>query len=119
MAQDPLSRVASWITPASADVTDKPPPTSRAVDDPVLALIAEEKRLDALAIAADERGDEIFKTLPEDIRKRSVRVSFSAWAALLDGSFTSEADLQRTVAVCRKLATCLERWAWIYQLLFP
>jgi hypothetical protein len=46
MPNDPLSRVASWLTPASADVTD-----------PVLALIAEEKRLEALWIAAYDKGD--------------------------------------------------------------
>src|ERR1700747_2858084 len=58
MAQDPLSHVASWLTTASADGTEKPPPTSAAVDDPILALIAEEKRLAALWIAAHAKGAE-------------------------------------------------------------
>jgi hypothetical protein len=65
MAQDPLSRVASWLTPASADVTDTvesgnyiiPKESPQGAEDPVLALIAEEKRLEALWIAAYDKGD--------------------------------------------------------------
>ena len=57
MAQDPLSHVASWLTTASADGTEKPPPTSAAVDDPILALIAEEKRLEALLNIASAVSD--------------------------------------------------------------
>lgn len=45
-AQDPLSHVASWLTPASADATVAPTPTAAGDTDPVLALIAEEKQLD-------------------------------------------------------------------------
>ena len=105
MAEDPLSRVAAWLTPASADVTDKPPPTSPQ-EDPVIALIAEAKRLDALWTAVTTRGDEIFSTLPEDIRKGQVQVSFSGpSAALLDGGFASEAALHRLVGKGRRLAT--------------
>jgi hypothetical protein len=114
MAQDPLSRVASWLTPASADVTDKPPLTSVAVDDPVLALIAEGKRLDALEVAAGIRGDEIFNTLPDDIREGRVRVSFSdnEFGALLRyrRGFTSEAHLHQWVRVHRQCATLVTRF---------
>jgi hypothetical protein len=76
-------------------------------EDPVLALIAEEKRLDALWDAATTRGDEIFCALPEDIRKGRVQVSFSAgpWGTLLDGGFTSEAALHRLVGKVRRLGT--------------
>jgi transposase len=70
MAQDPLSHVASWLTPAAA--ADGP----LTGGGPVIALIAEEKRLGALFIAADTRGAEILSALPEDIRKGLVRVSF-------------------------------------------
>jgi hypothetical protein len=52
-----------------------PTPTPADDIDPVLALIAEEKRLEALWVAATTRGDEIFSTLPEDIQKGQARVS--------------------------------------------
>jgi hypothetical protein len=109
MAPDPVSAVAGWLTPASADVTDKPPITSVAVDDPVLALIAEGDRLDALYDAAQDRGDEIFNTLPEDIQKGRVRVSFSdsergrGLSSLYGGYFTSEQQLQRCLDPWRRL----------------
>ena len=107
MPNDPLSHVASWLTPTSADVTDKPSPTSPP-EDPVIALIAEEQRLDALWVAATTRGDEILQTLPEDIRERRVRVSFSDTElgrslSKLGGYFTSEEKLQRFLAPWRRL----------------
>jgi hypothetical protein len=46
MTQDPLSRVASWLTPT----------TPAEATDPVIALIAEVQRLDALWIEANARG---------------------------------------------------------------
>jgi hypothetical protein len=55
MAHDPLSRVASWLTPATAETRHLPADDA----DPVLALIAEAARLDALWYAATNRGDEI------------------------------------------------------------
>jgi hypothetical protein len=83
-----------------------PLPASAAADDPVLALIAEAKRLDALYDAAQGRGDEIFNTLPEDIQKGRVRVSFSdSWFWLSRHSgFTDEAHLDRWVDVYRRIA---------------
>jgi hypothetical protein len=124
---DPLSRVAEWLAP-SADVIDKPPRTSpfdpvaeaqarmvermaqaraqvarerqrRGVDDPVLALIAEEQRLAVLRIAASGRGDEIFDALPEDIRKGRVKVEFSdselgQCISGIKNCFRSELELQ-------------------------
>ena len=106
MAQDPLSRVAAWLTPATPGEVADEALTASPPEDPVIALIAEEKRLEALWVAATTRGDEIFSTLPEDIRKGRVQVSFSAetWAALLDGGFTSEAALHRLVGAVRRLA---------------
>jgi hypothetical protein len=77
MAHDPLSHVASWLTPASADVTDKPPPNSAPGDDPALVLIAEMKRLDVAMEEVNEQAVKIFATLPEDVRNGRVRVSFS------------------------------------------
>jgi hypothetical protein len=100
MPTDPLSHVASWLTPATPEV-----PVAHDTD-PVLALIAEEKRLDALWAAARDRALEILNTLPDDIRKGRVRVSFSdsergrSLSSLYGGYFTSEQQLQR----------CLDPW---------
>jgi hypothetical protein len=98
MAQDPLSRVASWLTPVTAD----PPPADDV--DPVFALIAEVVRLDALAIEAQTRGDKIFDALPEDIRKGLVRVSLSGELGRLlqHSGFASEVALHRWVDVHRR-----------------
>ena len=109
MPNDPLSHVASWLTPATpGEVADKSL-TASLPEDPVIALIAEEKRLDALWGAATTRGDEIFETLPEDIRKGRVKVSFGGSWPILDGGFTSEAALQRLVSKVRRLATVRAR----------
>ena len=105
---DPLSHVASWLTPATAETR----PLPAEVVDPVLALIAEVARLDALCIAAQSRGDEIFDTLPEDIRKGRVQISFSdseLGRLLQHSGLTSEAHLHRWVHVHRRLATVLAR----------
>jgi hypothetical protein len=103
MAHDPLSHVASWLTPASADATDT-------VEDPVIALIAEGNRLAALRIAACGRGDEIFDTLPKDIREGRVRVSFSdselgQCISGLKNCFRSEIDLQSFLNIWRRWPT--------------
>ena len=68
MAQDPLSRVASWITPATpGEVADESLITSPP-EDPVIALIAEQKRLEVLWIAADGKGhDRQAKVLDEQM----------------------------------------------------
>jgi hypothetical protein len=66
LAQDPLSHVASWLTPASAT----------SADDPVLALIAEAERLDALWLAASNRRDKIFDTLPRRVKQSRRRELF-------------------------------------------
>jgi hypothetical protein len=64
-------------------------------------------------VAAWDRGDEIFITLPDDIREGRVRVSFSdsELGALLQQhrGFTSEAHLHRWVYVHRRLATVFAR----------
>jgi hypothetical protein len=104
MAQDPVSAVASWITPATSgeSLTASPP------EDPVIALIAEEKRLEALWVAATTRGDEIFSTLPEDIQKGQVHVSFSdselgQCISGLKNWFTSEENLQSFLNIWRRV----------------
>jgi hypothetical protein len=102
---DPLSRVASWLAPAM--VAGESPTISVAVDDPVLALIAETARLDALSLAAQNRGDEIFDALPEDIREGRVQVSLNGKLGRLlqhYRGFTSEADLERWVSLHREFA---------------
>jgi hypothetical protein len=113
MTQDPFSRVASWITSATpAEAADRSLETSAGADDPVIPLIAEVARLDALWIAAQTCGDEIFDALPEDIRKGRVKVSFSGELAGLlanHNGFTNEADLHRWVRVHRDLATVFVR----------
>src|SRR5580704_7236594 len=102
MAHDPLSHVASWLTPASADVADRPSPTSAAGDDPALVLIAEMKRLGAAMDAVNERAVASFATLPEDVRNGHVQVSFSRpWAPVLDRGYINEAHLYRWVATVR------------------
>jgi hypothetical protein len=53
VAPDPISHVASWLTPASADVTDKP--TTTPLEDPVIALVADARRLEELWGAAYEK----------------------------------------------------------------
>jgi hypothetical protein len=102
MAQDPVSAVASWLTPAAP---------GEVAEDPVIALIAEAARLDALSLAATNRGDQIFSTLPEDVRKGRMRVSFSKLGDVLQrhNGFTSEADLQEWVRVHRNWAMVLVR----------
>jgi hypothetical protein len=139
MAQDPVSAVASWLTPAIPEVpdaADRPlvpgrelteakqltgcasltsvAPTAADDIDPVLALIAEGNRLAALRIAASGRGDEIYDALPEDIREGKVRVSFSdSEVGRLLGrhsGFTSEAHLHRWVRVHREVATVCVRF---------
>jgi hypothetical protein len=93
LANDPVSAVAGWLTPATPEVP------AAGDTDPVLAMIAELNRLDALWAAAQARGAEILNTLPEDIRKGRVRVSFgdSELGRCLSspGYFTSEQQLQR------------------------
>jgi hypothetical protein len=104
MAHDPLSHVASWLTPASADVADRPSPTSAAGDDPALVLIAEMKRLGAAMDAVNERAVASFATLPEDVRNGHVQVSFSRpWAPVLDRGYINEAHLYRWVATVRRV----------------
>jgi hypothetical protein len=131
LAQDPLSRVASWLTsvtdPTAATEEDRellealewlgvgreaspkltPQATKLVVEDPVLALIAEGNRLAALRLAASGRGDEIFDALPEDIREGRVRVSFSdsELGRCLSGPkhcFRSEQDLQSYLDIWRR-----------------
>jgi hypothetical protein len=82
------------------------------MSDSIFALIAETAWLDALSLAATNRGNEIFDTLPEDIRKGRVQISFSGGdlgRLLQRGGFTSEADLHQWVAVHRRFATVLAR----------
>jgi hypothetical protein len=110
MAQDPVSVVASWIAPARAGDADELSTTAAPMDDPVIALIAEERRLQALATAASTRCDEILATLPENVQKRRARVSFGGkLSGLLGDSFSSEAHLQSHVAPLRRLATVREK----------
>jgi hypothetical protein len=110
MAQDPVSVVASWITPARVGDADELSTTAAPMDDPVIALIAEERRLQGLATAAFARGEEILATLPEDVQKRRARVSFSGEISnLFRDSFSSEADLQSHLDKFRRLATVRER----------
>jgi hypothetical protein len=108
MAQDPLSRVAAWLTPATPGEVADEALTASPPEDPVIALIAEAKRLDALWFAATNRGDEILDTLPEDIREGRVRISITdgELSSLLwrHAGFTSEAHLHRWVDVHRRLA---------------
>jgi hypothetical protein len=109
MTQDPLSCVASWITSATpAEAADKSQEISAAADDPVILLIAEGARLDALWIAARTCGDEIFDALPEDTRKGRVRVSFSdselgrSLSGLTGEWFTSEEHLRERLSSWRR-----------------
>jgi hypothetical protein len=63
MAQDPLSHVASWLIPASDKVADEAIGRDViAARDPLLALIAEHKRLEV-------EDDELWDALPEDVRR--------------------------------------------------
>jgi hypothetical protein len=92
MAQDPLSRVASWLTPASADVTDESLITSPP-EDPVIALIAEEKRLEVLWTAADGKGhdrqakvlDEQMGAILNQLRNRNIKpITLAGAIAMLE-----------------------------------
>jgi hypothetical protein len=115
MVQDPVSAVASWLAPATSGEVADESLTASPPEDPVIALIAEEKRLEALWTAATTRGDEIFSTLPEDIRKGRVQVSFSdselgQCISGLKNWFTSEENLQSFLTIWRRPPThCAER----------
>jgi hypothetical protein len=64
---DPITHTASWLAPPAPGTHPLSPDDA----DPVIAMIAEEARLEALATEAQARGDAIFLTLPEDIRKEA------------------------------------------------
>ena len=81
-----------------------------AENDPVLSLIAEERRIESLAIAARTRAEEILFALPEDIRKGRAHVSLSGpFSCCFRDSFSSEQDLQLHLELYRRLATIHER----------
>jgi hypothetical protein len=104
MAQDPVSVVASWIAPARAGGADELSTTAAPMDDPVIALIAEERRLQGLATAACTRCDEILATLPEDVQKRRAKVSFSGEISGLFRNGFSSASLKDVVRFVPELA---------------
>jgi hypothetical protein len=63
MAKDPLSHVASWLALAHPDV-----------EDPIIALIDEEERIQKCAIELSHRADILFFALPKAEREKVERM---------------------------------------------
>jgi hypothetical protein len=91
VAPDPISHVASWLTPASADVTDKP--TTTPLEDPVIALVADARRLEELWGAAYEKKhdreanaiDKQMGAILNQLRNRNIKpVTIAGAIAMLD-----------------------------------
>jgi hypothetical protein len=78
-------------------------------DDPVPALIAERSRLYLLADETRTAGNKIEAALPEDVRQRKVRISFSDFSALCDGPFKSEKDLLTSLVAVQNLVADLRK----------
>src|SRR5690242_5132994 len=89
MAQDPVSAVAAWITPATDDDAE----------DPILIMLAERERLYALAGDAREKGEEIEDGLPDDVRTGKVLIDLPP----IFPGFWSKAGIEEMIASSRRL----------------
>lgn len=104
MPNDPLSHVASWITPTASEAVANLSPSSAETNDPLIGLIRERDRLFRLADQVEKRARAIESTLPDDVRQKKVRISL---LGVLEEEF-SEKELNNFFAIF-KLAIEVQR----------